>query len=657
MHLSPIHSLGANLCEITASLYAHNENKPFSIYATSDSTVVFEGSLLGQAFVAGHRLWKKMQLLKSHAFIDTLSYILTTQFDHSVHHIYDARQQRIWNVMRQIDLTWNNQEFSEQRNRYKNFLTKELRGSPESNSSIYLADFDRRRKTLQTDSEVRKHRHRVVSFQQNVQSFWTLFVANDAVSARLRKPLECFLATTSLLKDGIIYQAIKREGMWIKLEGIMELPIPVALLSKVHTPSLLTEDENNCLSIWVKALNEQQEKISPKLLATVLDEVIAIIRLQGTSEIVLQDVLYWLNTKKCALMKQEDFSHTNWREGLKLGDSVICNGVELVLDKQIGANDADEDIHKVFALRDYPEYVIKIAHNRFLLLLEEKQSSLEAEHWGVRYVQTILTLGDKNVSGLDTQGKCVVLEKLYSPFGEHEWTSKTIKLNERDELLSLQFTNHIFCMSQWKATPSNLSFMALMQNKEGVLKSTKLLKKMPPNYNEWEDLCVRAAKDNIHVLRFMMNVSKLQRHKVANYYRNAVTHALQTGKTDLIGRQAPVGYRLQIYEKHVEELCLQAIESKKSCVKKVIRFLQKKKQYKESKREQIERDVGIKLVHVYLQHPTPGHLPLHLKQEAFDSYVALNSSLDSEAMTFEEEQEYYTAKHELMMRYNTEQLQ
>ena len=143
------------------------------------------------------------------------------------------------------------------------------------------------------------------------------------------------------------------------------------------------------------------------------------------------------------------------------------------------------------------------------------------------------------------------LRNCTSPLDSHEWTSENEKLNQKDEKIALVLANHLFCMTEWWANAQNLSLSHLMFDHEEVLKSVRLLKKGPPNYNEWEAFCAAAAKDNPCVLAFLMNVSKLSEHPVGIYYREAVGHVLDTGETDLLSRPLPSGHRVAIYDKRV----------------------------------------------------------------------------------------------------------
>ena len=219
-----------------------------------------------------------------------------------------------------------------------------------------------------------------------------------------------------------------------------------------------------------------------------------------------------------------------------------------------------DDEFKVFELKNHPDWVVKIANNRFRLLIEERKAQNEDEHWGFRLVETVDNIEEDAqkppVRGLDKEGRCVVLEKLSNPLVDCEWKSTEARLDEEDEKIALVFANHLFCMYQWKANAEKLSLNHLLFDRSGVLKSVRLLKKGEPNYNEWEAHCLAASKDNPYVLAYLMQVSKLSEHKVGAYYRAAVLHALKNGETDLLSRPLPMGHRRGAMTKELKNSAL-----------------------------------------------------------------------------------------------------
>ena len=651
-------SLQANLREIYAALQNANGDA-LPLYAYNKSVVIYRGCLSGKLWQKWDQGYRLIESSKPPVLKDVLKTVLNVIFNHAVHTAYKGRQKRIWHHMRQIDCifgkTLTPQENADQRKRYVAHLTEELKGSVDLRSAkaIALQDFDRRTVDPMTEAEETEHRHMVIRFFQATMIFWRMFIKDDDIP--LRQPLLPFLDKQSLLTDRIIYKALKKEGRWTQVEGIMQQTIPVELIAKLEDPDNLTVEEKRRLKSWVRTLNEQRGKISLKLLSAVLKEILVIIQMQGSSALTMPDFLYWLDQQGCEILHGEDGAHMDWREALRSGHEITCNGKKLVLGEQLSPEKEIDDEFKVFELKNHPDWVVKIANNRFRLLIEERKAQNEDEHWGFRLVETVDNIEEDAqkppVRGLDKEGRCVVLEKLSNPLGDYEWTSTEARLEEEDEKVALVFANHLFCLYQWKANAEKLSLNHLLFDRSGVLKSVRLLKKGEPNYNEWEAHCFAASKDNPYVLAYLIQASKLSEHKVAAYYRAAVAHALKTGETDLLSRPLPMGHRQGCYDKRIKELCAEALELRRVCLKRVTAMLRKKGENASDQEEELSQKIGERLVYFYKESSTPGILssdPLQKQVlETFETSDWEEPVLDDSDIT-----DYYQEQHEQMMKNN-----
>ncbi len=304
------------------------------------------------------------------------------------------------------------------------------------------------------------------------------------------------ILSDSLLVNHTLFKILKKEWQWVQMEGIMQQAIPIDLLAKINDLKSLTVNQNRELKLWVQALRQHQEVISPRLFASVVHEIMNVIHLQGTCSVVLS-IFCFGSISKSAKFSIKRISHT-WIgvKNLLPGDKIKCNGKELVLGNPLGAEKWVNNVYKIFELKEHPDWVVKIAHNCWLLLLDQKK-----EHWGVRLVQTVQNIetdGSKpNVSGLDSYGRCVILEKLNSSLASHTWISRKSVLAPEDEKVALVFANHIHYMSRYNITSPDFSLDHLMWDKNSQLKSTRPLKKGPGNYNEWESYCIKLAQENL----------------------------------------------------------------------------------------------------------------------------------------------------------------
>jgi hypothetical protein len=649
MQIDDFSHLQSNLIEIYAALQARTAADSLPLEASSSLSIYFSDSLIGKIWRIWNRVWS---ISFETSTEDVLKSILTTQFDQAVHFAYRARQRRIWNSIQQINQVWRMKGSARQRDCYIHYLVKEIQNA---HSVVNLSEEDEKRPQLLTEQELKTQRHIIINFHQATAFFWSLFIKDKKENLLIRQPLVHLIPASATLHDPTFYKALKKEKYWVQMEGLMQQSIPIALLAKLSDPQKLTTKETRCLGQWVDRLNQCQSMISPRLFAYVLSEIIDIMRLQGSS-LTLSDLLIWLDQQGCLSIHQQDPAHLDWREGLKPGDIIECNGEKLSLGHQLSPDKRIKDTFKIFELNNYPHYVVKIAHNRFLLFLEDKKAKHEQEHWGVRYVETIhhfVTERQNLVEGLDDQGRCVLLEKLSSPIDQHLWTSTKFELSPQDEKVALVLANHIFCMWQWKATAQQLSLAHLMWDKRGMLKSTRLLKKGPPNYQEWEDFCEKAAKKNVYVLSFLMHVSKLREHAIALYYREAVAYTLETGKTDLIGRPLPLEHRHEIYNQQIKKLCTQAQELTHNCLERVVAHLRRENRYSYKQEPELQKKVTERLLNFYWNFPTPGRFAPDLEDQVVLS-LTQPSSKNGPLLDPLYAQAYYLKKYQQMMNNNQE---
>ncbi len=644
------HTLHHNLTETYAAIHAQvDANAPLPLEPISQTSVYYRKSWMGQFVIAWHRLWRWI-LHELTPTLDTTIQNMIKVFEHAVLAAYEARQERILLGMHTLDAVLPTQPVLEQRTRYALFLTKDLKGSWWENHPAYLDKFDKRQQDSLNQKQAIQLRHLGINFQQATHVFWKWILKNQIedkcaafIKAALPKQIQ---QQTSPLLDHAFFKTLKKEFRWLYFESVLEQPLPLISLAKLHDPSSLKLEEKQQLTNWIKAINRHHNKLSPKLFAVVLAEALKVIQLQGASPVTLPDILYWLSQHNCKLVEQECPRHMDWREKLGSGSVIKCNGKNLELGKQLSPAKAIDDVYKIFELKNYPDYVVKIAHNRFRLLVEAKQIEDEQAHWGIRFVETIPDVD--GVAGLDQEGFCVVQEKLKDAFAAHKWTSKGALLTDEDEQYALVLANHLYCMHQWQASAQNLSFDHLMWDQEGFLKTTRPLKKGPPNYIEWEEDCVRAAKGNIHILNFLMHVSKLYEHDMAEYYQRAIEYTLETGEIDLVERPLPIGHRESYYEQHAQQLCQQALKLRHSCCKHVLAHL-RKEQDTHKTAQQIEQSVIDHMLKVYRSSSTPGRFSDDFQQNVISGIIekpapAILRPLDHK--------DYYQRKYDLMMQKN-----
>jgi hypothetical protein len=648
--------LHRNLSEIYLALTNREDGKDLNLFAYDDCTLYFKGSCAARVWEKWSKTYNWLCTSTPSASVqDVLNGVLDPYFWHSVRQVHHARQERIRHHIHQLDDAHSQHPTlkSEQKSRYAAFFHKELLGSVERNIiDVYKSRFDWLRKTVFTAEEVKVHRHKVINFYAATAVFWRVFIKDTPENQRLREPLKSVVKSDNYLFDRPMYKAIKKEVKWVQLEGITHQSIPVAEISKLHAPNTLTVDENRRLTLWAKALNDCRQEMSFKHITDVIEEVIKIIEMQGSSSVTLQDLIIWLDQQGCSFLHAEDPSHMDWREGLIEGSQIECNGKQFTLGKQLSSNKDIDDEFKIYELKSHPDFVVKIARNKFRLAIDAKQAANKKAHWGVRLVETIKDLDGRGqaplISGLDASGRCVILEKLNSPISDHVWKSNSVALTSDDEKIALILASHLYCMNQWKASAEGMTTSHLLFDAQGVLKSTHLLKKGPPNYNVWEEFCIQAAKENVFVIAFLMNVSKLIEHPVGCYYRDAVVYVIEKGVTDLLSRPLPKGHNNPIYNKRVEDLCKRALELRKACLQLAIANERKKGSYTHRQEQELQGKVVERLVHFYKESSIPGALfEEELRKKVLDSLDDANFGILDDQVS-----DYYSQKRDLLLKRN-----
>lgn len=594
-------TFSSDFLEIRAALLDAERGGGLPLYATQARALIYDGNYYGKVVRWLDESWSVLPPLDVSPL---LQQALTARFNEAVNRIIDERNWRLSN-----------------------------------NESTHTSAC--RRVT---------HGQRTLNFKLQVMPLWSLWMGEY-----LGKNQESIRALVEPLPPGSALECTKRRHLvereikWVQFEGQMQMTVPVALLAKLgNSTPIYTVKEANQLTDWAKKLQLNRDFISTQQLTQVLADVVE----ASQRTVTLAKIVRELENRgyKGALI--EDPIHMDWREKLKPGNRIKCNSVSLQLGAPIGNHRLLGDRFKVFEVENHPDWVVKIANNPLLLLIEEEKRKSEEEHWGVRLAQVIPEIGREGVNGCDADGRCVVVEKLFSPLSAHIWTSKGFPLDKEDERLALAFANHIFCMKEWQGCPEELSLDHLLQDNEGTLKTTRLLKKGPPNYLKWEEMCIKAANGNAHVLHFLIAISKLNEHPIASYFKGAVTHVLQTGETDLIGRELPFDHRNTAYDEGANEVCTAAFIMRTACINEVIAHLRQTSSYKHDHQKSVATEVAKRLVQLYCDSPTPGALPRDLKERVVRSFVHNEPTPQKSKEAEAETERYFTSMYNLMMKLN-----
>lgn len=519
---------------------------------------------------------------RNERLIDVIKYTVTTLFDQRIHDIDNLCQLCIHDWKQQMDQA---------------FL--ELAVAPDEAERPSISPLSR--------NAWANARNQITQCRQETKKFWKLFIHPRASNPSLHL-IQPFLSANSTLLDQKLYKQLDDAYHLIRLEGILEEKIPMAALAQLSQPNpQLTSPNLSKLNKWISAINRHQPNLSLKQLEKSMREVARLISSTGKASINEVDLIVLLGAYGCRLVEEKDVEYVKWREALKPGDPIECNGKCLILGELLG-DCKEQDNYKVFNVEDHPEWVIRIGDNRFKLQLDAFKALKPYWHHGIPLAKTIKNIGtdEGKINGLDQQGRCAVVQKLGPALNTHIWSNIDPEegyLVEQDQALLLRLASLIYCMSQWDRMPEGISPQHLMLDSKQVLKTTHLLKQGAFDYNQFEQFCEDIAQRHPPITACLVYISQLNKHPVAIYYRNAISFALKTGQTRLIGSTPLLDEKKDFYHQQAELLSQQALQLRQEC-------------YDQIKQEEVYE----RLSYFYLASPTPGRLSPSLKDQVIESF-------------------------------------
>lgn len=453
-----------------------------------------------------------------------------------------------------------------------------------------------------SEEKIVEIRKQVIACSEATHEFWKFYLNSDK-----KELLERFHPI--LLADQVAFRSLKIARQVISFEGLIGKDIPIVELAKLGANEKFSEDEEKTLKKWIKALNGSTLSLSQ--FTKVLEALIEIIKKNERYTFTLDQLLLKLDEKKCVILHQEDLKHRRWREQLKTGDQVVCNGKAFTLAQELG-NKVIDNHYRVFTLTDHPG-VMRIAKNRVQLKIQAAKANDENWHWGIEPMVRV---------EMDSNGSCEIVEKLSDPLHEFQWKSSSFVLAEAELKRALVIASHLFYIQDQKAMPEGLSPQYLLFDQEEGLKSTALFKKGEFDYNALETFCLMVGKDNRHVVDFLMHVSQLVNHPVAKFYREAVEYVFRFRDSKLLSIVQDREYKRKIYDIRAEQLCQQAQGLISNCTAYVKDHLIRQENYPYKNDEQLKEEVCSRLFILYKASSTPGTLfSDRMKQQVLDSFL------------------------------------
>ena len=191
----------------------------------------------------------------------------------------------------------------------------------------------------------------------------------------------------------------------IKVESFTKIPLPAPILKKLNDQFNLESEEGRELNLWIETVKKAGVPIR------CLHEALKLLFANPAK------VEITLEARGLKLYDLKDPQHLAWRDALKEGDSVYCNGRAVILGKRLDEK-TDFDNHVYFEIK---EGLLLIGINR-AVPGAMKETNLKA--WGI-VPAAILEV--------DVEGKCAIVERLAIPVKSLIWSSKSAISPKRTE--------------------------------------------------------------------------------------------------------------------------------------------------------------------------------------------------------------------------------
>lgn len=389
---------------------------------------------------------------------------------------------------------------------------------------------------------------------KQIRSLWHRYFGWNMTKQISDAPFQC----------GAFFQEIRKYQHLINLDRIIQVETPLVVLRKLSQEKKLLKEEENKLSIWIKAINENSKKMTVSRLHRGLKALVSHIETyqwrEGLKNPSVATLEVELVKKGCSIFRQIDPKHLQWREHLKEDSLLYCNEWELLLGSRMGVS-KKEDNNLVYAIQKRDDIVAVIGKNTAILGIKKKL--IDDYSYGIRSARCV---------EVDNSGKCAIVERLRMPLSSFEWSQDETP-TEMDQKQAFPIIGQIkWCVDQGR-TPINLSEKYLLFDKQGVLKNQKVSLEGPFNYPALESFARGcSAKSNV-IFKYIMKESGLFDHPYRKYYLEVVEKTLSKDPVDLEDLAAFDPHRITDPLVTEQAKCLkkEIINLQKRCLKSILR--------------------------------------------------------------------------------------
>jgi hypothetical protein len=326
--------------------------------------------------------------------------------------------------------------------------------------------------------------------------------------------------TPSIFSPELLTQCSQEQSV-IDLEAILQSSMPFDAFGRIWRGQHQDEAQ---LKRCIRVIRQRQDEIPSNLFHEALKSMIELDALQNPKEIQskLAHLEVMLIDEGCKnIFIKDDEQHLAWRDALKQGDRITCNGKTITLGQQIGMPRL-HDKTVLFEVQGDPESLVMIKVNRALHgIKNELQNKLNDSSNG-----TYKIIPYKEI---DTNGSCALVPRLYMTLDNITWktTPNANEVFKADKAKFNSLCELIKNMRKNQITPQSFSSTALMFDRQERLWFFKAPQEGPFDFNAIQDFVLKVSNNNLTIFQQLMHASGMDSHPIAQVYQQVVEEALK----------------------------------------------------------------------------------------------------------------------------------
>lgn len=450
------------------------------------------------------------------------------------------------------------------------------------------------------ENKVKKARCYLVEWLEATNPFINLVEKNSKVAEQIQNvfySLQFFRVEKEKKLDRCAYL--------IQLESLLSGDIPVKNLLKLSLERNIEANQSASveekIEMWIEKVNALGGAVDVRLFYRALSALIKYVGNIGD----LGTLISALKRRGCKVLDEVDMRHITKYHHIESAGQVVGKTLEKVISSK-------NNRFFICTIKDEPDLIFITGSSQPDLTI------LSGDWWGISPAKVIK---------LDSEYRWALIENLKDPIANHKWTSEGEVLAKEDRELSMKVCNHIDKHINDDTHPEGLDLKHLMLNTKGELTTTTRYSKSNGfNFVEWEKLCAGLADSNPWVFHYLMKVSQLDIHPIAQYFRTIVMETLKDQKSTCLKiTEVPKGIRETEVSDFAAKLSSEALSLFNICQGRLLEIKSDLKQDMDSLKEKISK----RLIFYYLNTGAASVLHKNLIDNVIKTFDSKELSLDS----------------------------